>query len=56
MRLVVQGVGERFDTYFDRRWEQGESASRFVLIGEDLDQARLQEALHAALDGTTAQA
>jgi cobalamin biosynthesis protein CobW len=56
MRLVVQGVGERFDTYFDRRWEQGEAASRFVLIGEDLDQARLQDALNAALANATVQA
>jgi cobalamin biosynthesis protein CobW len=56
MRLVVQGVGERFDTYFDRRWNQGEAASRFVLIGEDLDQPRLQAALTAALASATVQA
>jgi cobalamin biosynthesis protein CobW len=56
MRLVVQGVGERFDSYFDRRWEPGEAASRFVLIGEDLDQAHLQDALNAALANATVQA
>ncbi|MGF6598326.1 cobalamin biosynthesis protein CobW [Paraburkholderia sp. GAS448] len=50
MRLVVQGVGRRFDSYFDRRWQAGEAvASRFVLIGEDLDQATLQQALTVAL-------
>jgi cobalamin biosynthesis protein CobW len=50
MRLVIQGVGRRFDSYFDRRWQAGEAeASRFVLIGEDLDQATLQQALTAAL-------
>ncbi|MBF3560475.1 cobalamin biosynthesis protein CobW [Burkholderia pseudomallei] len=50
MRLVVQGVGRRFDSYFDRRWRDGEApASRFVLIGEDLDAAALQCAFDAAL-------
>ena len=49
MRLVVQGVGQRFDSYFDRRWQPGEAASRFVLIGEDLDQHALQRAFDAAL-------
>ncbi|PLZ03835.1 cobalamin biosynthesis protein CobW [Burkholderia sp. WAC0059] len=53
MRLVVQGVGRRFDSYFDRRWQAGELAaqplSRFVLIGEDLDAAALQRAFDAAL-------
>ncbi|TDN61243.1 cobalamin biosynthesis protein CobW [Paraburkholderia sp. BL10I2N1] len=50
MRLVIQGVGRRFDSYFDRRWQAGEPvASRFVLIGEDLDQATLQQALTVAL-------
>jgi cobalamin biosynthesis protein CobW len=56
MRLVVQGVGRRFDSYFDRRWQQGEleelgegAESRFVLIGEDLDQAALQRAFDAGL-------
>jgi len=50
MRLVIQGVGRRFDSYFDRRWQAGESQqSRFVLIGEDLDQPALQRAFDAAL-------
>jgi cobalamin biosynthesis protein CobW len=53
MRLVIQGVGRRFDSYFDRRWQAGEGgagyASRFVLIGEDLDQAALQRAFDTAL-------
>jgi cobalamin biosynthesis protein CobW len=55
MRLVIQGVGRRFDSYFDRRWNAQESAaqplaSRFVLIGEDLDAATLQRAFEAALE------
>ncbi|MBU9310758.1 cobalamin biosynthesis protein CobW [Burkholderia multivorans] len=48
MRLVIQGVGRRFDSYFDRRWQDGEArASRFVLIGERLDAAELQHAFDA---------
>ncbi|MHC1479107.1 cobalamin biosynthesis protein CobW [Frateuria aurantia] len=48
MRLVIQGVGTRFDSYFDRRWEPAETpASRFVLIGQDLQ----VDALQAELDG-----
>jgi cobalamin biosynthesis protein CobW len=48
---VIQGVGRRFDSYFDRRWQADEAAqaSRFVLIGEDLDQTALQRAFDAAL-------
>ncbi|WP_323118203.1 cobalamin biosynthesis protein CobW [Burkholderia alba] len=57
MRLVIQGVGRRFDSYFDRRWQDGEAGpSRFVLIGEDLDQATLQRALTAALAAAPQQA
>ncbi len=58
MRLVIQGVGRRFDSYFDRRWQAGETAraaSRFVLIGEDLDQAALQRAFDAALSAEAQQ-
>lgn len=55
MRLVIQGVGTRFDSYFDRRWQAGETrASRFVLIGAELDQAVLQQAFAAALAHATA--
>lgn len=48
MRLVVQGVGQRFDAYFDRRWGEGETPSTYlVLIGQALD----AEVLRAALLG-----
>ncbi|SDV49695.1 cobalamin biosynthesis protein CobW [Chitinasiproducens palmae] len=51
MRLLVQGVGRRFDSYFDRRWREAEArVSRFVLIGEDLDADALQRAFETALD------
>ena len=50
MRLVVQGVGKRFESYFDRPWTDGEArASRLVLIGTGLDAAGLQADLSAAL-------
>lgn len=50
MRLVVQGVGSRFDSYFDRPWAMGEyRQSRLVLIGSELDGAVLQAELDAAL-------
>ncbi|MGN6667476.1 MAG: cobalamin biosynthesis protein CobW [Trinickia sp.] len=50
MRLLIQGVGQRFDSYFDRRWRDDEArVSRFVLIGEDLDVTVLQREFDEAL-------
>jgi cobalamin biosynthesis protein CobW len=50
MRLVVQGVGQRFDSYFDRAWRADElRATRLVFIGDHLDAATLQAELQAAL-------
>jgi len=50
MRLVVQGVGGRFDSHFDRAWRPGEAReTRLVLIGADLDAQALQDELDAAL-------
>ena len=42
-RLVVQGVGERLETYYDRPWHDGEErATRLVVIGlNGLDRARI---------------
>lgn len=49
MRLLVQGVGTRFDSYFDRRWRADETPStRLVLIGQDLSAVTLQAALQQA--------
>ncbi|HET9642088.1 MAG TPA: cobalamin biosynthesis protein CobW [Burkholderiaceae bacterium] len=52
MRLVVQGVGRRIDSHFDRLWRTGEAReTRLVLIGAELDgamlQAELQRSLHS---------
>ena len=49
MRLVLQGVGDRIQHYFDRPWGPDEArAGRLVVIGErGLD----REAIAAALRG-----
>ena len=37
MRMVLQGVGERFDYYFDRAWKDGEvRKTSLVVIGRNL--------------------
>jgi cobalamin biosynthesis protein CobW len=46
MRLVVHGVGKRFDSYYDRRWREDEMPqTHLVIIGQGLDQAQLQQTL-----------
>jgi cobalamin biosynthesis protein CobW len=47
MRLLVQGVGQRFRQQFDRAWAQGEARrGRLVVIGEKgLDRAAIVAAL-----------
>ena len=47
MRLVVQGVGERFGHYFDRAWAPGEAVvGRLVVIGlKGIDQAAIRAEL-----------
>lgn len=46
MRLVLQGVGDRFDHYFDRPWRPGEPrATKLVFIGRHLRDVPLAEAL-----------
>ena len=46
MRLVVQGVGQRFDTFYDRRWRPDEPRrTQLAIIGRNLD----IEAIRAAI-------
>lgn len=47
MRLVVQAVGPRVESYFDRPWEDGEARqTRLVVIGEaGLDHTAIERAL-----------
>jgi len=44
LRQVIQAVGSRIDSYFDRPWNPGEKRlSRFVVIGlHDLDEAAIR--------------
>ncbi|ETV29600.1 protein CobW [Pseudomonas aeruginosa BWHPSA043] len=50
MRLLVQGVGKRFDRHFDRKWLADEARStRLVVIGQELDQAAIANQLRTAL-------
>jgi cobalamin biosynthesis protein CobW len=46
MRLVLQGVGDRFDSFYDRPWQPEESRqTRLVLIGRGLEEAGIREAI-----------
>lgn len=50
MRLLIQGVGTRFDKHFDRAWRADEPrVTRLVLIGQELDAEALQARLRTAL-------
>ncbi|AYF88699.1 cobalamin biosynthesis protein CobW [Pseudomonas sp. JS3066] len=50
MRLLVQGVGKRFDKHFDRKWLTDETrGTRLVVIGQELDQAVIANELRTAL-------
>lgn len=44
MRMVVQGVGERIDYFYDRLWESNEDRlTKLVFIGKDLEQKSIQQ-------------
>jgi cobalamin biosynthesis protein CobW len=48
MRLVLQGVGTRFEQFYDRPWQQSEPRqTRLVFIGRALDRATIQSHLAA---------
>jgi cobalamin biosynthesis protein CobW len=49
MRLVVQGVGSRFDSYFDRPWAGEEKrVTELVFIGSHLDREQVTQTLLSA--------
>ncbi|MEO0739351.1 MAG: cobalamin biosynthesis protein CobW [Cyanobacteria bacterium J06649_12] len=49
MRLVLQGVGQRFDHFYDRLWQAGESRqTQLVVIGTDLDKETITQAMAGA--------
>ncbi|MBO3459820.1 cobalamin biosynthesis protein CobW [Aetokthonos hydrillicola Thurmond2011] len=46
MRLVIQGVGTRFDQYYDRPWQPEETRqTRLVFIGRDLNSSEIESKL-----------
>lgn len=48
MRLVMQGVGTRFEKFYDRPWTTGEARqTRLVFIGRDLQSAVIESELQA---------
>lgn len=48
MRLVMQGVGKRFDQFYDRPWQPEEpKQTRLVFIGRALDAAQIETQLTA---------
>jgi cobalamin biosynthesis protein CobW len=46
MRLVLQGVGQRFDKFYDRPWQTSEAhQTRLVFIGHGLDAETIMQAI-----------
>ncbi|MDB9314028.1 cobalamin biosynthesis protein CobW [Spirulina sp. CS-785/01] len=46
MRLVLQGVGNRFDSFYDRLWSNDEPRqTRLVFIGRELDRTKVEKAI-----------
>jgi len=46
MRLVLQGVGNRFDTFYDRLWQPDElKQTRLVLIGKELERNTIEQTI-----------
>ncbi|PSB01430.1 cobalamin biosynthesis protein CobW [Merismopedia glauca] len=46
MRLVIQGVGKRFEQFYDRPWKPDEiRQTRLVFIGRDLDEQAIAQKL-----------
>ncbi|MEX6664925.1 cobalamin biosynthesis protein CobW [Pseudomonas sp. W2-17] len=55
MRLLVQGVGTRFDKHFDRAWKPDEAReTHLVLIGQELDAGVLEAQLRDAVSSRDA--
>ncbi len=50
MRLVVQGVGQRFEQFYDRPWQTAEPRqTRLVFIGKNLNREQIELQLQAAI-------
>lgn len=52
MRLVVQGVGKRFEKFYDRPWQPEEpQQTRLVFIGRELDREGIRSQLATLANG-----
>lgn len=50
MRMVIQGVASRFETYFDRKWKPEEKrTTSLVVIGEHLHEEEILKAIETKL-------
>lgn len=50
MRMVLQGVSNRFDHYFDRKWKDSETRkTSLVIIGDELAEKNLQAIINEQL-------
>ncbi len=50
MRLVLQGVGNRFDTFYDRPWQADEQRqTRLVVIGQNLNADQICTEIQSAV-------
>jgi cobalamin biosynthesis protein CobW len=50
MRMVLQGVGQRFESFFDRAWRPAESrVTQLVIIGQDLDEVAIRAKLEVKI-------
>ena len=48
MRLVLQGVGNRFNTFYDRFWNSDElKETKLVLIGYELEKEKINQELQS---------
>lgn len=46
MRMVLQGVGDRIETFYDRPWQATEPReTRLVFLGRALDRTQIVSAL-----------
>lgn len=45
MRLVLQGVGTRFEHFYDRPWQPNEQQTQLVFIGRELNSAAIESQL-----------
>jgi cobalamin biosynthesis protein CobW len=51
MRMVLQGVSTRFESYFDRKWKDNEiRKTSLVIIGDELKHKNLQQIINERLN------